>query len=204
MAKSRKIGKLFAMKIADSFFLIGSMGAGKTTLGKLLAAELCFDFIDADHYLTDLLGVSIPTIFAVEGEAGFRQRESAVLDQLTQCGSIVLATGGGAVLNPENRRYLRERGTVIYLHIEPEIQYLRVKGDKNRPLLQAEDPEAHLRQMYIKRHPLYMETAHIRIDIRQQKARQVVQVLSALICSMRYNFSGCRLPDWVHILAEDR
>ena len=105
----------------DNIFLIGLMGAGKTTLGKKLAQDLQCQFYDSDHVIMDRTGVSIPTIFELEGEEGFRNRESAVIDELTQEHPIILATGGGAVLRPENRRFLHDRGTVIYLCATPDI-----------------------------------------------------------------------------------
>lgn len=114
-----------AMKenIAGNIFLIGLMGAGKTTLGKQLAEHLQRPFYDSDQIICNKTGVSVPTIFEVEGEVGFRQRECAVIDELSRLYSIVLATGGGAILNELNRRYLQTRGICVYLHVEPEILF---------------------------------------------------------------------------------
>ncbi|MDO4249563.1 MAG: shikimate kinase [Neisseria sp.] len=151
-------------KIHDNIFLIGLMGAGKTTLGKKLAQDLQCQFYDSDHVIMDRTGVSIPTIFELEGEEGFRNRESAVIDELTQEKPIILATGGGAVLRPENRRYLHERGVVFYLSASPDVLLARTRSDKSRPLLQVADPYVKLQELLEKRDALYRETAHFVID----------------------------------------
>ena len=116
-----------------NLFLIGLPGAGKSTLGRQLARRLRKHFVDADTELEQRLGVSIPTIFEIEGEAGFRDREEAVLADLTALAEIVLSTGGGAVLRPNNRERLKENGTVIYLHAEPATLYARIRHSRNRP-----------------------------------------------------------------------
>ena len=123
-------------------FLVGLMGAGKTTIGRLLARRLKRAFVDADHEIEGRCGVRIPVIFDIEGEAGFRAREAAVIDEVTGRDGIVLATGGGAVLDAANRRHLAARGTVIYLHSTPANLWERTRHDKNRPLLATADPEA--------------------------------------------------------------
>ena len=125
--------------MAGNLFLVGLMGAGKTTLGKQLAEHLNRPFYDSDHVICERTGVNIPTIFEMEGEQGFRDRESAVLADLAALDNIVLATGGGAVLRENNRACLRDKGTVIYLHVLPEILFERTRYDKNRPLLQVAD-----------------------------------------------------------------
>lgn len=160
-----------------NIFLVGLMGAGKTTIGKLLAKHRELEFIDSDHEIIARCGVSIPTIFEIEGEEGFRRREMAVIDDLTQRQGIVLATGGGAILRPENREWLKTRGTVVYLRGQPQELYMRTRHDKNRPLLQTEDPLQKLKDLYAVRHPLYMETADIVLDTGRQSVHCLVRRL---------------------------
>lgn len=169
------------MTPSDNIFLIGLMGAGKTTIGRVLARERRLDFVDSDHEIVARCGVSIPTIFEIEGEAGFRRRESAVIDELTQRHGIVLATGGGAVLDPENRLRLKTRGTVVYLHGQPQELWLRTRHDRNRPLLQTADPLRKLQELYAVRHPLYVETAHIVLDTGRQSVASLVARLERLL-----------------------
>lgn len=157
------------------------MGAGKTTVGRMLAKRLHADFLDADHVIEERTGVPIPTIFEIEGETGFRKRESQVIDELTQQEDLVLATGGGAVLDPNNRRHLRERGRVVYLYALPEVLYERTRTDRGRPLLQVEDRLAKLRDLFAQRDALYRETAHLVLEVDQSQASQVVRrILQAL------------------------
>lgn len=162
---------------SENIFLIGLMGAGKTTVGRVLARERGLCFIDSDHEIVARCGVSIPTIFEIEGEAGFRRRESCILDELTQRQGIVLATGGGAVLDPDNRQRLKTRGTVVYLHAQPQELWLRTRHDRNRPLLQTADPLKKLQELYAVRHPLYLETAHIVLDTGRQSVANLVAKL---------------------------
>ena len=145
-------------------FLVGPMGAGKTTIGKRLAKALKLKFIDADHELERRTGVTIATISDIEGEAGFRQREQKLLDELTLMDGIVLATGGGAVLNAQTRQALATRGFTVYLHASPEELIARTRNDTHRPLLQAPDRAERLRAIVTERHPLYEEVAHCSID----------------------------------------
>ena len=133
------------------------MGAGKSTIGRLLSDELEIPFIDSDKEIEDKAGANIPWIFDMEGEAGFRERETKAIDDLTLIDNIVLATGGGAVLKAENRKYLRSRGFVVYLKTSVATQLERTSKDKNRPLLLQDDPEAILTRLLEQRHPLYME-----------------------------------------------
>lgn len=158
-----------------NIFLIGPMGAGKTTIGRLLASQLRFDFVDSDHEIQARTGVDIPTIFAFEGEAGFRDRERDMIDALTQREGIVLATGGGAVLQPQNRRNLSCRGLVVYLYCSPEQQFERTRHDRNRPLLQTDDPLSRLRSLFETRDPLYRETADLVISTEKRSATAVVR-----------------------------
>ena len=153
------------------------MGAGKTTVGKLLAKHLGKLFIDSDHEIERRTGVKVHLIFELEGEAGFRARETAVIDELTQQENIVLATGGGAILYAENREALHNRGTVIYLRANVEDLWRRTRHDKNRPLLQTENPRARLQQLLNQRDPLYRETAHVVIDTGEQNVQKLVRQL---------------------------
>jgi len=164
-----------------SIFLIGLMGAGKTTIGRLLARHRHMEFIDSDHEIEARCGVSIPTIFEIEGEAGFRKRESCIIDELSRRPGIVLGTGGGAVLDPGNRERLKARGTVVYLRCHPEELYLRTRHDRNRPLLQTEDPLAKLNALYAQRHPLYMATADIVLESGRQSVHCLVRKLESAL-----------------------
>ncbi|MGE4533271.1 shikimate kinase AroK [Halomonas sp.] len=157
-----------------NLILIGPMGAGKSTIGRLLAAELARDFLDTDHEIQTRCGADIPWIFDVEGEAGFRDRETQMIDELTRREGVVIATGGGAVLREENRRLLRERGTVIYLYTTVEQQLRRTAKDRNRPLLQRPDKEAVLREMFCVRDPLYRATADLTVRTDRRGPRSVV------------------------------
>ena len=153
------------------------MGAGKTTVGKQLAKSLEMDFYDTDLEIEKRSGVRISTIFEMEGESGFRKREAAMIDELTQMQNIVLATGGGAVINPENRQLLASRGTVIYLRASIDDLLQRTQNDKNRPLLQTADPRAKLESLFAQRDPLYREVADIIIDTSRQNVHLLVNRL---------------------------
>ena len=168
------------MKDGGNIFLVGMMGAGKTTVARLLAGRLKRQFIDADLELEARSGVKVPVIFEIEGEAGFRNREAAVLDELTARPGIVLATGGGAVLRPENRQRLMSRGVVIYLRAQPRDLYMRTRHDKNRPLLVTADPQKRLEDLFEQRDPLYREVADLVVDT----GRQGVQVLLKQVLSI--------------------
>ncbi len=156
-------------------YLIGPMGAGKSTIGRLLAQELNLTFYDSDKVIEDRSGANIPWIFDVEGEAGFRERETAVIDELTQLQNCVMATGGGAVLREENRQYLQSRGTVVYLQTSIEQQLERTARDRNRPLLQTDDPESVLRKLLDQRDPLYKSCADIIIQTDKRHPRGVIK-----------------------------
>jgi shikimate kinase len=144
--------------------LIGMMGAGKTTVGRELARRLNLRFADCDHELIARTGVSIPTIFEIEGEAGFRQRESRLLAELLGESGIIIATGGGIVLDPGNRALLSEHGIVIYLNAPPHILWERTRRDRNRPLLQIANPRERIEELYRQRDPLYRAVADIIVD----------------------------------------
>ena len=138
-----------------NLFLVGLMGAGKSTLGRQVARRLHLPFLDADVELERRLGVTIATIFEIEGEQAFRDREEALIAELTDRRGIVLATGGGAVTREGSRRCLNERGTVAYLHATPDTLFGRVRTSRNRPMLKVEDPRARLAALYAERDPLY-------------------------------------------------
>ncbi len=140
------------------------MGAGKTTIGRQLARRLGRRFYDSDHEIVARTGVPIPTIFEIEGEEGFRRRESQTIAELTATSGIVLATGGGVVLNPENRRLLHDSGWVVYLNVPPGKLYERTRHDRIRPLLRVEDPLGKLEELHALRDPLYREAAHLVVD----------------------------------------
>ena len=162
-----------------NIFLIGPMGAGKTTMGRQLSRKLNMDFFDSDRVIEEHTGADIPLIFELEGEEGFRKREQDAIDALTQKSNIVLATGGGAILKPENREHLKNRGVVIYLHSDISHLLERTKHDKNRPLLQTDDPGAKLRELMAIREPLYRETADIVINTGEKSIRSVINVILA-------------------------
>lgn len=163
------------MNMPGSLFLTGPMGAGKSTIGRQLSKQLKRPFHDSDHEIENRTGVDIPLIFELEGEAGFRKRESAVIDELTQLPDIILATGGGAILDPANRQHLRERGTVIYLHTSVDQQLKRTCRDRNRPLLQTDDPRSRLAALMTEREPLYREIADLVIDTDGKRVQDVVK-----------------------------
>lgn len=144
-------------------YLVGMMGAGKTTVGKKLAKSLSLQFVDLDHVIEKNTGVTIPTIFEIEGESGFRRRESQALERM-QGNSLIVATGGGVVLNPANRTWMSARGFVVYLHASAELLYARTKNDKGRPLLQVADPLARIRGLMERRDPLYREIADMVVE----------------------------------------
>jgi len=165
------------MMHAGNLFLVGMMGAGKTTIGRLLARRMKRAFVDSDHEIEQRCGVSVPVIFDIEGEPGFRAREAQMIAELTAREGIVLATGGGAVLDAESRQRLAARGTVVYLHASPADLYERVRHDKNRPLLATAVPLARLESLYAERDPLYREVADIVVDTGRQSAPVLVRHL---------------------------
>jgi len=164
-------------ELKSSIFLVGLMGAGKTTVGRALAKKLDKRFIDSDHEIEARTGASIPLIFEIEGEASFRQRESEVIRDLTSQPNIILATGGGAVLKPENREYLKTRGTVIYLRASVNSILQRTSHDKNRPLLQTADPRQKIEQLAREREPYYLEVADFVIETGRPNVQSLVQMI---------------------------
>jgi len=166
------------MKSPGSLFLTGPMGAGKSTIGRQLAKQLGLPFHDSDHEIESRTGVDIPLIFELEGEAGFRKREVAVIDELTRLPNIILATGGGAVLDPVNRDHLVTRGRVIYLHASVNQQLKRTQKDRNRPLLQTVNPRAKLEELMAIRDPLYREIASLVIQTDGMRVHDVVKKIT--------------------------
>ncbi|ABB73959.1 shikimate kinase [Nitrosospira multiformis] len=161
-----------------NIFLVGMMGAGKTTVGRLLSHFLEKTFYDSDREIQKRTGVSIPTIFEIEGEEGFRRRETEILSELMNARNIILATGGGAVLSGVNRAMLKHGGTVIYLRASIDDLWRRTRHDKNRPLLQTSDPRARLAELFVQRDPLYRETAHIVVESGKRSPRHLAQSLA--------------------------
>lgn len=155
--------------------LVGMMGAGKSTIGRMLARATGFDFIDCDREIETRNGVPISTIFELEGEAGFRKREAALIDELTQRQRTVLATGGGAVLSAENRERLHSRGLVLYLQAGVDEILRRTAADRNRPLLQVADPKARIVELVTQREPLYAQVAHLTFASPAANPRRLVK-----------------------------
>lgn len=160
----------------QNIYLVGPMGAGKTTIGRRLAEVRGMEFVDSDHEVEARTGVDIPFIFEKEGEAGFRRREKQIIETLTARSNIVLATGGGAVLDADNRLMLSSRGLVVYLHASVAQQLARTERADNRPLLQqAADRKAVLESLFQVRDPLYREIADLVVDTDHRNARAVVR-----------------------------
>jgi shikimate kinase len=173
------------MSRPDNIFLIGPMGAGKSTIGRHLAELLNKDFRDSDQEIEKRTGASIPLIFEIEGEAGFRTRESSILDDLTRLSNMVLATGGGVVLSADNRKILRERGVVVYLHAPLETLLQRTRRDRHRPLLQTADRRRTLEDILKAREPVYRQVADMVIETSHRSpvsvAREIARKLEALL-----------------------
>lgn len=150
---------------------------GKTTIGRQLANLFGYEFVDSDREIEQRTGASIPWIFDMEGEEGFRRREQAVIDELTARAGVVLATGGGAVIKPENRACLQQRGIVVYLKAGLEELLARTRNDKNRPLLQTDDPRARLQTLIEQREPWYLEIADIVFDTQYQNIKTTAKIL---------------------------
>jgi shikimate kinase len=168
-------------KSATRIFLVGPMGAGKTTIGRKLARALRLRFVDCDQEIEQRTGATIPLIFEIEGEAGFRAREKRVVEEITREDGVVVATGGGAVLDPANRELLRERGFVVYLHAPLEHLLARTRGDSNRPLLQAGDRVKKMQEILRHREPLYREVADLIVDTGALTLTAVVQNIRAAL-----------------------
>jgi len=165
----------------NNIYFVGLMGAGKTTIGRLIAKQLGMMFYDSDHEIERKTGVKIPLIFEFEGEAGFRRRETAVIEELSQLDDIVMATGGGAVLLPENRELLKNNGKVVYLRANVHDLWLRTRNDKSRPLLQGGNIKQKLEQLYIARDPIYTALADCIVDTGAQSANDIASHIEELI-----------------------
>jgi len=164
-----------------NIFLVGMMGAGKTTLGRSLAQRLRMHFVDTDRVMVERTGVPVGTIFEIEGEEGFRRRETSVLTEVAGGDSQVVATGGGAILAAENRALMRRHGTVVYLRAQVEALWERTRHDTSRPLLQTPDPRATLASLLEVRDPLYREAAHVIVDTGSHSASgALARVVAAL------------------------
>ncbi|HTD91499.1 MAG TPA: shikimate kinase [Burkholderiales bacterium] len=164
---------------SGNIILVGLMGAGKTSVGRVLARLLGKAFVDSDHEIERATGVRIPVIFEIEGEAGFRAREHKMIAELVTRENILLATGGGAVLSKENRELLRRSGTVIYLRAPVKSLLRRTHRDRTRPLLQIPDPAAKLNDLYVQRDPLYRDVAHLIVDTGNQSVRTLAGQIEA-------------------------
>ncbi|MEP6943512.1 MAG: shikimate kinase [Betaproteobacteria bacterium] len=160
-----------------NLFLVGMPGSGKSTLGRLLAKRLDKQFYDTDAELERRLGVSIPVIFELEGEPGFRDREAGIVIEFAGLANVILATGGGAVLRPPNRDALKQNGSVLYLHATPDTLWERTRRSKHRPLLQAADPQARLNELYTIRDPIYREVADFVVESDSDQAVRLAQRL---------------------------
>ena len=171
--------------LPENIFLVGLMGAGKTSVGRALAKRLHKTFYDTDQEIERATGVKIPVIFEIEGEAGFRAREAKLLAELVRRTNIVLATGGGAILSEENRRLLAERGTVIYLRAAVLDLWQRTHHDKNRPLLHTDDPLKKLQELFAQRDPLYREVADVIIDTGNQSVGNLAHKLEQRLAQFR-------------------
>jgi len=171
----------------NNIYFIGLMGAGKTTIGRLLAKQMGREFYDSDHEIERKTGVKIPLIFELEGESGFRKRETTAIDELSQLDNVIVATGGGAVLLEENRHYLKNTGKVIYLRAKVNDLYLRTRNDKSRPLLQGANPKQMLEQLYVARDPIYSAMADYIVDTGAQSANEITSCIEQLLLQHNEN-----------------
>jgi len=169
------------MKKYKNIYLIGLMGSGKTTLGKILSKKLDKSFYDSDQVIEETLGVDVPMIFEYEGEAGFREREKDILKELVSKKNIVLATGGGIILSESNRDLLSENGIVIYLKSHQKDLILRMKNDKTRPLLKNGNIEEIIKKLCKEREPLYEEIADFEIMTKNKRIHEIVNEIIRVI-----------------------
>ena len=160
--------------VQKNIILIGPMGAGKTTLGKIIANKYRLTFKDCDKEIEQIAGVQIPMIFEYEGEQGFRKRESAVLKNLCEQDGLLVATGGGAILSPENQKIMRSKGIIIFLNATVDTQYYRTKKDTNRPLLKDSNPKEKLAKLFKTRLPIYQDLADITINANRNNIKTVI------------------------------
>lgn len=182
-----------ALPADENIFLVGLMGAGKTSIGKVIARRLGKAFYDCDHEIERATGVRVPVIFEIEGEAGFRLREGRMLAELATRRNIVLATGGGAVMSEENRRVLARNGLVIYLRAMPQDLWHRTRHDRNRPLLQTPDPLGKLTELFGERDPLYREVADVIVDTGNQSLSSLAHRLEQKLAEARASLGAAPL-----------
>ncbi len=178
---------------SSNIFLVGMMGAGKSAVGRQLAARLQRTFLDSDHEIQERTGVSVSVIFEVEGEAGFRKREEQVIDELSQREGVVVATGGGAVLSPLTRSRLKQRGLTIYLHAKAHDLWLRTRNDRTRPLLACADPRQRLEELLLVRDPQYREVADLIVETGRPSVTRLVETLAVQVSGL----AGSTLDDEV-------
>lgn len=169
------------MLATRNVFLVGPMGVGKTTIGRLLAGELRLRFIDSDQEIEKRAGAEIAWIFDMEGEQGFRERETRVLEDICQQTGLLIATGGGAVLRNENRRILNQFGVVVFLDTTVDVQLKRTGNDKKRPLLQSDDRRAVLTKMREERDPIYLEVADVHVNVGDASSKRTVNKIIRLL-----------------------
>lgn len=169
------------MQQKSNVYLVGPMGAGKTTIGRHLAKALGFEFYDSDAVIVENAGADIPWIFDIEGESGFRLREEQTIDHLTQERGVVIATGGGAILADNNRKNLRGRGVVVYLQTSIRFQLFRTQKDRNRPLLQKGGRKKILTDLLALRGPLYEETADLVVSTDKSSPRTIVKAIVSFL-----------------------
>ncbi len=174
------------MSKVPNIYLIGPMGSGKSTIGRHLARELQMDFYDSDKEIEDRTGVTIPWIFDVEGEKGFRLREQKIIEELTEKQGVILATGGGVVLSPENRNVLAARGIVVYLKVSLDEQINRTEKSQNRPLIEKQNIRASLEALNAAREEYYLEIADLVFDTDERSAQSVVKEIVTRIHSGRF------------------
>lgn len=170
-----------------NIILVGLMGAGKSTVGRMISRKLKMDFFDSDHMIVERTGVGIPTIFEIEGEAGFREREEAMIKELCEKDNAVIATGGGSLMSQTNREHIKKAGKVVYLRTSAEQLFSRIRHDKNRPLMQTDNPLQTLKDLLKSREKDYMETADLIVNTGRQRINITTQQIIAGIEQMEHN-----------------